>query len=51
MEKARILINIPDELKNEFQDNCKKLGLRMTDVIIGSIIKFNSEVKKQPKKQ
>lgn len=46
----RIIFKIPEDLKKEFKDTCKVLGMDMTSVLISKIIEFTEKSKEQPKR-
>lgn len=43
MKTGQILLNIDKETKEQFQKNCKALGVSMTTVILSAILDFNNK--------
>lgn len=51
MKLERIIFNIPENIKAEFKETCDMLGMNMTNVMIGMILKFIKEAKQTPNKK
>lgn len=47
----RILFNVPKHIKDEFRESCEGLGMSMSHVLIGMMVKFTQESKQSSKKQ
>lgn len=45
---SKIIFNIPEEVKNEFQETCSKLKINMTKFLVSSIMDFNKKAKQKP---